>query len=185
MLINNNNFEKYLDQTYGKIRNRPLMAVVGGVPALLQNDYGDPYDCSITSITAILSKGKNPKDVYNKVESVAKKYFYNGKTVGTNPLTIKAIINQAGNVRSHSAYGKGIGFNWEKIKNLINANRPIVLSMLNDGRKYYVNHSVTVIGYQQFNQGKIKMLAVYDNWHKEICYVDYNKLSRISSINYI
>ena len=52
--------------------------------------------------------------------------------------------------------------------------------MLNDGRKYYKNHTVTVIGYKKYKKAKI--LIVADNWHKEVCYIDYNKLSFISSL---
>ena len=151
---------------------------------MLQADYGEDYDCSITCITAMLSNG-NPDETYKKVEEIAKKYFYNGKTIGTIPFFIKAILDEAANVNSKRGYGKNIGFTWSKIKSLIAMDKPIILSMLNDGRNYYRNHSVTIVGYNEYNNGKVRLLAVYDNWRKTISYIDYSKLCTISSINYI
>ena len=64
--------------------------------------------------------------------------------------------------------------------------RPIILSMKNDGRNYYVNHTVTVMGYIMVRVGNrtVPILQVLDNWTKLISYIDYNKLSAISSINF-
>ena len=59
--------------------------------------------------------------------------------------------------------------------------------MWNDGRDIYKNHSVVVAGYQCYKiDGKdVRLLAIYDNWAKEIRYIDYKKLSIISSIHYL
>jgi hypothetical protein len=62
------------------------------------------------------------------------------------------------------------------------------LNIHNDGRDYYKNHSVVVVGFvtYQIDGGKqIHMIAVYDNWTNSIGYVDYQKLSKISSVNYL
>ena len=63
--------------------------------------------------------------------------------------------------------------------------------MFNDGRNYYKNHSIVILGYETFrlkaDDGKIKnvdMLIIYDNWSKNIGYVDYDLVSEISCINY-
>lgn len=62
----------------------------------------------------------------------------------------------------------------------------MILSVLNDGRNYYKNHSVTIIGYNivKTQNRKLNMILIYDNWSTEISYVDYNKLNIISSINF-
>lgn len=179
-----NNLSVYLDKNYGTVRNPGMVKRISGYTPLLQADYGKDYDCSLTCITAMLMEG-DPKSTYDKVEEVAKKYFYNGDRGGTIPFFIKAIIDKVAGVNSKRGYGKGIGYNWEKIRTLIHQNKPIILSIASDGRNYYKNHSVTIVGYNQYNNGKIRLLAVYDNWHKEISYIDYNRLSVISSINYI
>lgn len=61
---------------------------------LLQKDYGDDLDCTLTSITeCIMYYSKNLTDakIYPVVEKIAKKYFYNGKQFGTIPVFIKNI----------------------------------------------------------------------------------------------
>ena len=79
---------------------------------------------------------------------------------------------------------KGIGFNWDFIKGNLDYNdTPIILNLWKDGRNYYYNHTVLIIGYAE-SENK-KMLVVYDNWFKYICYIDYDKLSIICSIQYI
>jgi hypothetical protein len=102
--------------------------VTGFIP-LLQKDYGKPYDCTLTCITAILSCGKNVEETYEKVEKVAEKHFYDGDNYGTIPIFIKSIIDEVAKVNSKRGYGKGIGYNWETIKTIIRTNKPIILSM--------------------------------------------------------
>ena len=69
---------------------------------------------------------------------------------------------------------------------IINVIKPLlitmVLSLWNDGRNYYKNHSVIIVGFNEFKTKKI--LTVYDNWHETLSYIDYDKLSIISCINY-
>ena len=180
--ISEYNLIQYVKDTYG---NASLTSkkIIGGITPLLQSHYGGDMDCTLTSITTILNNG-NAVEVYKKVEQIAKKYFYNSNR-GTNPLVIKCILDKMTNKKSKRGYLKNIGYSWSSIKTLIKANKPIILSMNNDGRNYYKNHSVTIVGYAEYNGGKVKMLAVYDNWSRSTRYIDYNKLSVISSINYI
>ena len=126
--------------------------------------------------------------IYNQVENIAKQYGYSG-VKGTQPVVIKIIYQKALNIfkipyRAQSKYLKGIGFSWNFIKQNFNySNIPIILNIWKDGRNYYHNHTVLIIGYVE-SQSK-KMLAVYDNWFKEISYIDYDKLNTICSIQYI
>ena len=63
----------------------------------------------------------------------------------------------------------------------------MILSINKDGRDYYNNHSITIIGYliYQVDNAFEPMLLVYDNWNTQACVVDYKALSMISSINYM
>jgi len=56
----------------------------------------------------------------------------------------------------------------------------MLLNMLNDGTGYYKGHTVLIIGYLELKNDFL--LIVLDNWNKDISYIDYNKLSTISSI---
>lgn len=183
--LDRNNIFDYIQETYGPQCCVCLKAkTVSNYTPLLQNDFGGKNDCSLTCITALLTQNKNPQTIYSQVEKVAKKYFFDGKKIGTIPFFIKAIIDNVGHVNSKQGYGKNVGFNWTKIKSLIDQNKPIILSVNNDGRNYYKNHSVTIVGYKEY-LGGVKILSVYDNWKKTIAYIDFNKLSVISSINYL
>ena len=91
---------------------------------------------------------------------------------------------------------KGIGFNFNTIKEQINRKTPIILYLTSDGRNYYKNCALTVIGYAQFTmlnnvwypvvkQDKVKnMLIVYDGFSEKISYVDYDAISVFSCITY-
>ena len=70
------------------------------------------------------------------------------------------------NLKTKSAYIKGVGFNLNSIKTILNNQKPIILTMHNDGRNYYKVHSVTIIGYDIYsinNKKTIPFLLVYDN----------------------
>lgn len=180
--ISESNVIEYIKQTYDKA-NLKSRKVIGGIAPLLQSNYGGDMDCTLTSITTILNDG-DPNALYTRVEKVAKKYFYN-ENRGTNPLFIKCILDKLTGKKTSRGYLKNIGYNWSKIKKNIGAKKPMILSMNNDGRNYYKNHSVTIVGYAEYNDGNVKMLIVYDNWYRSESYIDFNKLSCISSINYI
>ena len=167
--------------------------------ALLQNDYGAEKDCSLTSITTLIDyhirHGREIQEIYDKVEAIAKTHKYNGETYGTASLTIKKILGEA-----YTSFGitkpakeklfKNLGYDYTFIKTRIDTNTPLILTMWNDGRDYYVNHSVTVIGYRTFlleKDGKRLLrptLMVYDNWFRTTGYLDFTRLGVISSINY-
>lgn len=182
MRLNNNNLLKYVEDTYGPITFCAESRISGYTP-LLQDNYGKDNDCTLTCITSILSEGQ-PQGTYEKVEAIALKYGYNGDGSGTNPFAIKTILDKASGTRSKRGYGKGIGYTWKKIKSLIAEDKPIILSLNNDGRDCYVNHSVVIAGVKEFDN-KYKFLRVYDNWYLTPGYIDYKKLSMISSINYL
>ena len=63
----------------------------------------------------------------------------------------------------------------------------MILNLSTDGRNYYKDHSVLIIGYREIklsNNKKMFFLKIKDNWTKETTYIDYSKLSVICSINY-
>lgn len=168
----------------------PEPKLVPGVKSLLQNDYGERDDCTLTSITCVIKWMRPSLDVneiYNKVEETAKKYGYRGQG-GTPNLVIKSlyqnIIKSFGlNKVVHSRYFKNIGFGWRYIKKEINEFQPILLNLWKDGRNFYQNHTILIVGYLEVLDKKF--LAVYDNWYHGVSYVDYNKLSVICSIDFL
>lgn len=154
-----------------------------GMKALLQNDYGERLDCTLTCMACVWGE-----EYYTEIESIAKRYGYNGEKRGTNPLVVQRIMQVF--MKAHklpgrpcSAYGKGIGWSYATIKRLINSGTPVILNLWTDGRSYYKDHSVTVVGFEIYE--KAQFLLVYDNWSKGVSMIDYKKLSVISSINYI
>lgn len=166
---------------------------------LLQKDYGKDMDCTLTSITDLLMMKfqgifEDTNAAYKEVEAVASAYGYNGDKTGTNPLTINSIMKQISlnhkiPCKTKAKYVKELPFiGWNKddiIKN-IQCGVPVILNIFKDGRKYYDNHTILVVGYCTYIVGdeEITMLLVHDNWHKNICLVDYDLLC-ISSINYL
>lgn len=164
--------------------------LITNIEPLLQDDYGGVNDCTLTSITTIMKMfypSLEVNNIYAIVENIALKYFYNSEK-GTNPLLINIICNKVLKYfkiskQSHSRIIKNIGFNFNFIKQQIDINNPIILNMYNDGNNKYINHSVIIIGYIYSNSQKD--LLIYDNWEKNINVIDYNKLSIISSINYL
>lgn len=151
--------------------------------SLLQDDYGEDNDCTITSLSCIFGEMH-----YSDIERIARKYGYDGQKSGTNPLMIKRITSEfmrekqmSGTARS--AYGKSIGWSYRTAKRLIDNGVPVLLNLFDDGRGYYHNHTVTIIGYEQYQRGVF--LLIYDNWHHGVTMIDYKKLCMISSINWV
>lgn len=153
---------------------------------LLQEDYGDQQDCTLTSITTVIhnlnGENRKPQEIYNIVEDNAYKYFYNGK-IGTFPLFIKAIFDKSLKKLGYTNYKtkvkciKGLGFNFNTIINLLLDNKKIILSMFN-GK--YLNHTVTIIGFTENRK-----LIISDNWTAGPVIIDYDEIGIISQINYI
>ena len=179
--LSDNNLSQYIGN------KTKIPKLVPRVPCLLQKDYGDLNDCTLTSITAII-KFYNPtlnvQNIYDSVYSIAKMYGYTG-SYGTPTITMGTIYNKVLkqfdlNKKAQCYIGKNVGYNFVKIQNEINSGRPILLNLWKDGRNYYKNHSVLIIGY--IADGNRKFLAVYDNWNPGISYIDYTKLCVVSNI---
>ena len=179
--LNNINIKQYTNNE--QFINKQLY----DVPCLLQNDYGGLCDCTLTSITALIKYIKPVEEIeniYNKVEQIAKKYCYKEergvKTVIIS-LLLKEVYRQFKiNKKVKGCYLKGIGFDYEDIKREIDNNNPMLLNLWKDGRNYYHDHTVLIIGY--YYTSKYKMIGIYDNWNKGISYIDYKKLNSICSI---
>lgn len=181
------NLREYLQTNYGDtIRTSSKIL---SVTPLLQKELGTSTDgdCSITSMTAVAHykkayPGASVRQVYANIVEAAGK-AYNGEKYGTIPVFIRTIMNKIFGTKTHVRYLKGIGFSWKDIVKQINANNPVLLSLTNDGRDYYTNHTVTIVGYIEYPHAK--MLAVLDNWYKSVSYIDYKKLGTVCSINYV
>lgn len=145
--------------------------------SFLQSNFGEKNDgdCTLTSLmTVIYYHCKKTIDynlIYTTVRSFATKHFFNSK-IGTIPFFIKNIFDKSlktlkiRTLNTKSAMVKGVGFNLNTIKKAIDQGKPIVFSIFNDGRDYYANHSITIVGYEVFkfdNNKQYTMLLVYDN----------------------
>ena len=162
----------------GKQLYRHLIPLKG----LLQKNYGKRFDCTLTSLACIFGE-----EYYATIERIAEKYGYDGDKNGTNPLVVRCITQELAKRikvkgKAKSAYGKSIGWTWGMVKRLIAKNTPVVLNLWDDGRKYYHDHTVTIVGVEEYQNGKF--LIVLDNWNESVSLIDYNKLCVISSINW-
>ena len=89
--LSNSNIEKYAGQP-GLTKSK----TVPGIKSLLQNDYGEANDCTLTSITCVIRwmrPSVSANDIYNQVEKTAKNYGYKGN-YGTPTLVIKGIYQK-------------------------------------------------------------------------------------------
>ena len=86
-----------------------------------------------------------------------------------------------------------IGFNYETIRSLLDRGHSVILTMLSDGRGYYICDSVFVVGYAEFilfnrdfiaEEKLVNMLIVYDEIQHDYAYLDPNKISVFSKISY-
>ena len=172
----------WLELEYPK-RGKQIYRKLIPLDGLLQKNYGKRLDCTLTSLACIFGER-----YYGDIEKIAEKYGYNGDKWGTNPLAVKAIMREfmrrwgvPGKVKS--AYGKGVGWTWHAVKDIVSRNIPAVLNLWDDGRGYYHDHSVVLMGVEAYQRAKF--LMVLDNWHETVSLIDYDKLCIISSINYI
>ena len=181
--ISDSNIRTYTDLELAIYKHR-----IYNIRSLLQKDYGEDNDCTITSISAIIHQSLITTDInyiYSVVETIARKFGYRS-WFGTPNLTIGIILKKSlqyfnidkFNVKSH--YLKNTGYDYELIKKNIDEGKPVLLNLWKDGRNYYKNHTVLIVGY--YRTQSYKMLMIYDNWSYGISYIDYDKLSNISSI---
>ena len=188
--LTDHNFGQYCVLPFSVKSEKEIENILG----LLQRNYGQEQDCTLTSLTALLlhyTKKNGVQDIYHEVERIATKLGYKGN-IGTNPLVIRCLMQsllKRYQIKKtcYSGYLKSIGFTINSLKKLLDKDIPIILNLSDDGRKYYKNHSVLVIGYKEIvlsNKKTMFFLKVKDNWNKETSYIDYAKLSIISSINY-
>ncbi len=165
------NMINYLRDFFGKEKLKSYKQI--NIIPFLQSNYGEEGDCTLVSILTIV-KFYNPKldpnEIYDYIEKIAKKYLYNSK-IGTFSLFNKSIIKEVFqhfniNKKITSKYLKDIGFNKQIIIEELNKNTPIIISITNDGRNYYKNHSVVINGYSLYENEKGEerlMLRIYDN----------------------
>lgn len=190
--LNNLNILEYLKLKFPQAKDiqQKEIKIISDVKPLLQNDYGGTNDCTLTAITTIINQDLQlpPEIIYPIVENNARKWGF--RNDGTNPLFAPFIFTKsykecnAINYKTTMRPFKEIGWNYNTIKKNINNNKPMMLSTPEDGRHYYINHSITIIGYCTFqvDNKEIPFLCIYDNWEAKMMYIDYQVLSCISTI---
>ena len=139
----------------GKQTYRKLIPMTG----LLQKNYGKELDCTLTSLACIYGARW-----YGTIEHIATKHGYDGDRKGTNPLTVKAItkellrvLHEPGTPRS--AYGKVVGWNCLTARRLAERGIPAVLNLWDDGRGYYHDHSVVLVGVEEYQRAKFLLVC--------------------------
>ena len=177
---------KYMVETYLEKEIHLESSKLLNIKPFLQKNYGGEGDCTLTSILTVVKYYKpelDENEVYNYIETIAKKYLYR-ENLGTLPIFNKEIVKNVFkyfniNKNVYSKYLKNIGFNMNTIITQLNNNIPVILSLTKDGRNFYENHTVTIIGYKIYktSDGQKKvMFAIYDNWTQMVCYLDYQFL---------
>lgn len=169
--------DRNIKELYPNVGNLLHTTRLDNLKALLQNDYTGDNDCTVTAIACALCLP------YDEVLPVATKYGYTSKK-GTNPFKVRNIMQEiiSNSYVAKSAYGKGFGCTLKKLE-IILKTTPIVLNLWNDGRNYYKNHSVVIVGVDVYAHGVF--LRIYDGWHLETSLIDYKKLSAIMSIHWV
>ena len=199
--LDNLNIRNYIlskNLGYDKIELQKFNLI--NIRSFLQKDFGEVSDCTLVSILTCLyywlNKTRTSEEIYCEVEKNARKYLYNGKDYGTIPFFIKNIYQECAtnfqlDFKTQSHYIKGLGFTKDFLKAILDYKTPIVMSFLNDGRDFYLSHSVTIVGYKDFLvkgdklPNKIEtVFCVYDNWNSTLSYIDFDVLSSISCICY-
>ena len=207
--ITADNLAAYLRNAYpGCTDIRCILSGEVQTEPLLQKDFDDRQNCSLTSVTAItytrLHRMYGEKyalqGVYDTVKGGTCFLSYHPNGRGTNPFFIPLIWRHAmkayrlrGRIRSR--YLKNIpliGYNYAAIRRSIDRQEPVILNMAGDGRRFYKNHTVTCIGYEAYafslpgrQHGEARFLKVLDNWSRQISYIDFSRLSPVSSVNFI
>ena len=68
-------------------RGKQLSRQLIPLQPLLQRNYGEELDCTITSMACIFGE-----KYYGQIEAIARRYGYDGEKRGTNPLTVRRIM---------------------------------------------------------------------------------------------
>ena len=168
--------------------------LIEGVPLFIQREYGHRNNCTICSLAALLGfvTGADNQKAYDTVVKKAGRLFFRPEGRGTNPLAARFILNRAlrsakTDKRSSARYLKGVLFDFETLRGLIDGGVPAALSFYRDKNRYYKSHTVVVTGYciYKTKNGTARFLMIYDNWNNTPSYLDYDGLSFFASINYI
>ena len=195
--ITPNNIIEYLKVKFNVFTCQVDMISEKHLPVRLlnQNDYGLPNDCTLSSFTTIinywLDNSLSLAEIYQKVEKCAYDHHYSKKS-GMYSIFMKGLLDDLMkefgiNRTTEFGYFKCLFAKAKRIMNAIDNNIPVALSLSTDHRGYYSNHTITIMGYQVYKiKGKEHVFfAVSDNWNTDtFCYLDYDMLSVICSINF-
>lgn len=118
----------------------------------------------MTVLYNLFNRKYKAKIIYDIVEKNAIKYGYNSESWGSIPLFTNLVINKSyqditnKTIKSKVKYFKGVGYNFNSIKEQIDNNNPIILSVYKAGK--YDTHTVIIIGYNE----ETNELLIHDNW---------------------
>ncbi|MGF0095354.1 C39 family peptidase [Peptoniphilus sp. SGI.035] len=177
------NLKEYIEKNYPKAALLELREIE--MQNFLQRDFEErSNNCTITSLTRIIKyyfKDLDKFEIYAEIFEIAKKNGY-FKNIGTLPFFISHIANTYFRKNKMKLKSRGIyiGNFYSHVKNQIDNLNPVLMNL---GSGYYKRHSLVIFGYSiyKFKKIKIKILHVYDGWHKTPSYIDYSDLKGLKN----
>ncbi|MDO5044884.1 MAG: hypothetical protein Q4E22_06295 [Coriobacteriia bacterium] len=132
------------------------------------------------------------KAYFPRALSAARSYLFT-PYIGTVPFFMTAILNKlVKKVPKLQGYKARALYLWKfkDIQAILDQGLPLVMNIL---RGYYANHSISVVGYQQWSlqHDTITILLVYDGWHETLRYLDFSAFEKdhiaggIASFNWL
>ena len=156
---------------------------------LMKDMEGGACNCTLVAIARILAfyRDNEGKDqipantkLYGDIKAIAAIFGYDFEK-GTNPVKINNIINYMLTKYGYGGKGKSTYiWNFNTVKRQIDKGAPLILNI---AFGYYKNHTVSVVGYNEFSKGagifkkKKRFIKVYDGWTDVNSYIDYERMN--------
>ena len=167
--------DRYTDYEYE--RGYELIGFVG----LDMSKFGGDNDCTLVSITAVANWYRSTypnipdstSEIYNDVLEIGKKHGYT-TSGGTDPTKIDNIVEDVFKKWGYTIDASNT-YAWSFNTFVEQINQPNYNPLLfNIATGYYASHTVTVIGYRDYNVADF--LLVKDNWSTSTRYIHYQQM---------
>ena len=178
----------YLTDRYGTGWSLLYSGNVTSIYPNLMTDYDPPgtNNCVLTALTTIFEHWRyqgytnipsSTYTIYNDVKTIATNnygYTSTGGVAWSHIGYLALDLWDYYNYPAGSAYDDAV-VTWGKITNEVNYNRPPILSLTGG---YYNNHSITVVGYKEYQRywydDNVEFINVYDGWDRATRYIDWD-----------
>jgi len=164
---------------------------LNGFKGLDMDNFGGDNDCTLVSITAVANWYRSiypnipndTSDIYRDVLEIGKKHGYTTKS-GTNPTIIDNIVEDVFKKWGYTVEASNT-YIWTFNTFVEQINQPNYNPLLfNIATGYYASHTVTVIGYRDFDVADF--LLVKDNWSTSTRYIHWQQMwNEVGSVTVI